>query len=332
MSPTKEALAAFKVSGLYDPALGTGYNAELTQFMNASNLGKVDINTGMPTKTQSGEQTLNFGDPTATKPLNANNMMETAQSEIYSTGSEDQNRTSGDKTLGGEVGSMTVPPTMAPKGFQNDTSKQEMIPNDFAASSNASQMGAEGMLGDSKDQFGSDNNTFSEINTSGKNNAMESAAQDQVNTSKQEIEIGYKQDKPTTLFGMAADKLDDSGFTNWSKEKAGQSFDYGKEQFGNMSLEDNQPMWNKGTPGGESGGVNWGGVKDLGGDVMSGLKGGAGMLGAAMGGVGGMLSGALGTLGQGLHTMGAGMSGQQQPRYGQGQQRFPQARYSNFGR
>ena len=313
-----EALEAFKKSGLYDPISDPDGKKALTQFMNAQNAGKID-SKGMPVQAEG----LNFGERPKTPTITDEGM-----GDFYAAGSEKQELTAGpvagftesgaldvpygndlnqsnvqitDPTEPGLV-NVTVPESNVQKNeniFVNENVQPEYVHDETFG--NASQQAGFGTRGSTPfEQYGGGNKDAG--------NSIDNQAQEAVNNAKKEVDITFKQDKPTTLFGMAAEGLDKSGFTDWSKEKMGQSFGYGMGQFGDIGK-------------GQSFGQN----------IMSGLKGGAGMMGAAMSVPGSMLSGALGGLGSGLYAAGSALSGQQQPRYGQGQQRFPQTQYSNFG-
>tara|TARA_R110002020_G_scaffold246009_2_gene459734 strand:+ start:7638 stop:8588 length:951 start_codon:yes stop_codon:yes gene_type:complete len=299
-----EALEAFKQSGLYDPTDDPDGSKALTQFMNAQNAGKIDAK-GMPAQ-QSGGLTDYTNPDTPMPTTGVNTDIINQETAPVSAGSENQNLTSGQETL-------TTTEFSAPQKIEDESGNESYV-HDMAASSNAAQQGADKTI--SGDTFQSQNTDWNK--TPDKSQTIDNQAQEVVNSAKQEIEIGFKQQKPTTLLGMAADKLDESGFTDASKQFAGNAWDYGTSQFGNMSLKDNAPLWNKGTPGGEKGSINWGGVGDLGQDVWSGIKGAGGMLGAATGAAGGMISGGLGMLGTAMHQLGSNMSGMQQPQYAPG--------------
>lgn len=307
-----EALEAFKQSGLYDPTDDPDGSKALTQFMNAQNAGKIDAK-GMPVQQLGGLTDYTDPDTPMTIP-GVNTDVIKQETAPVSAGSENQNLTSGQKSL-------TTTEFSAPVTMQDDTGKivqdaegQPVQIHDVDASSNAAKQGASETI--TGDQYGSQNTNWNK--TTDKSQSIDNQAQEVVNNAKQEIEIGFKQQKPTTLLGMAADKLDESGFTDASKEFAGNAWDYGMSQLGNVSLQDNSPLWNKGIPGGEKGSINWGGVGDLAGDAWSGVKGIGGMLGAGIGAAGGMVSGGLGMLGTAMHQLGSNMSGMQQPQYGPG--------------
>tara|TARA_R100001530_G_scaffold99404_2_gene69127 strand:+ start:24123 stop:25109 length:987 start_codon:yes stop_codon:yes gene_type:complete len=311
-----EALEAFKQSGLYDPAQDPDGTQALTLFMNAQNAGKIDAK-GMKVQEAAPGGLTDYTNPDTPMPETGINLdvinQETAP---VSAGSENQNLTSGQETL-------TTTEFSAPVTMQDETGKivkdnegQDVQIHDVAASNNAAQQGSNETI--TGDQFKSQNTNWNRTNE--KSQSIDNQAQESVDAAKQEIEIGFKQpQKPTTLFGMAADKLDESGFTDASKQFAGNAWDYGMGQMGNVSLKDNAPLWNKGDKAaGVKGSINWGGVGDLAGDAWSGIKGAGGMLGAATGAAGGMLSGGLGMLGSAMHQLGSNMSGMQQPQYGPG--------------
>lgn len=355
---TREMLKnyALKFNKVYNPDDRASAAQIMTDFRNHEAAGGIDAQGNVidiPAETQSAlseqqSEGLNLGERPTTPVLNQAGL--NAMNTFESGGSENQLLTAGPVAGSTVTGALDMPygndlsqskvqitdptePGLVNVTVPEETESQENVAPQYVHDESfnpAAKMGESQTIAGDQLSGMVGTNAPSMSSPAKDTQSIDGQAQEAVNNAKKEVDITFKQDKPTTLFGMAAEGLDKSGFTDWSKEKMGQSFDYGMGQFGNMSLQDNQPMWNKGT-GEERGSINWGGVGDLAGDAWSGIKGGAGMMGAAMGGVGGMLSGALGALGSGLHAAGSAMSGQQQPRYGQGQQRFPQTQYSNFG-